>query len=229
MKRILDATKLNRYLDKYNIENLFDKKIIEFAELQTYEKGEVIMKADTKLEYYYILVEGQIKISYLFENGKSMLLKFYRDFITIGDIELLKDKPIRCNVEAMDEIYLIAIPVDIIRKRYMDNVNFLHHLIDSLSEKLDATINNTSYNYIYPLTNRLASYLLEHITNENYIQLTSSYKEIAEFLGTTYRHLGRTFKELEEKSIIKVDKKTVYILDEIRLKELSKNSFIRTF
>ena len=228
MKRIVDNTKLNIYFNKYSIENLFDKNIIEFAELQTYEKGELILKADSRLENYYILVEGQIKIAYLFENGKSMLLKFYKDFITIGDMELLRDKPIRCNVEAVEEVSIIAIPLSIIRSNYIANVNFLHHLVDSLSEKLDATINNTSYNYIYPLPNRLASYLVDHIADKDYIKLTASFKEIAEFLGTTYRHLGRTFKELEEKSIIKVDKKTVYILDEIRLKELSKNSFIRT-
>ncbi len=226
MERILNSGLLKYYFVKYDIENIFDDNIINYAQLHFYHKDELILKAENELEYYYLLVKGKIKISYLFENGKSMLLKFYKEFNIIGDLELLKDKPIRCNVEATEDTYLIAIPSNILRKKYMNNVDFLHHLVDSLSEKLEATINNTSYNFIYPLTNRLASYLVEHITDKSTIVLSSSFKEIAQFLGTTYRHLNRTFKELEAEKIIKCENTTIYILDETRLRELSKNLYM---
>lgn len=226
MDRISNSELLKYYFVKYDIENIFDDNIINYAQLHFYHKDELILKAENELEYYYLLVKGKIKISYLFENGKSMLLKFYKEFNIIGDLELLKDKPIRCNVEATEDTYLIAIPSNILRKKYMNNVNFLHHLVDSLSEKLEATINNTSYNFIYPLTNRLASYLVEHITDKSTIVLSSSFKEIAQFLGTTYRHLNRTFKELEAEKIIKCENTTIYILDETRLRELSKNLYM---
>ena len=228
MKKVLNKDLLNYYFIKHDIEKIFDTDIVNYVGLHFYEKEEFILEAESELEYYYLLVDGKIKISYLFENGKSMLLKFYKDFNSIGDLELLKNIPVRCNVEAIEDTYLIAIPSSILRKKYINNLNFLHHLIDSLSEKLDATINNTSYNFIYPLINRLASYLVEHITNKNYIILNSSFKEIAQFLGTTYRHLSRTFKDLELKSIIKCDNKTIYILDEDRLRELSKNLYIQS-
>lgn len=228
MKKISDNNLLNHYIVKHNIENILDKDILRHAQLHFYEKEEYILEAESNLEYYYLLVDGKIKISYLFENGKSMLLKFYKDFNTIGDLELLKNIPILCNIDAVEDSYLIALPSDILRKKYLNNIKFLHHLIDSLSEKLYATINNSSYNFVYPLINRLSSYLVEHITDKNYIVLNSSFLEIAQFLGTTYRHLNRTFKELESKSIIKCEDKTIYILDEDRLRELSKNVYIKS-
>lgn len=228
MKRISDKELLSNYIVKHNIENLLGKDILNHAQLHFYQKEEYILEAESKLEYYYLLVDGKIKISYLFENGKSMLLKFYKEFNSIGDLELLKNIPILCDIDAVEDSYLIAIPSDILRKNYLDNVRFLHHLINSLSEKLYATINNSSYNFVYPLTNRLASYLVEHITGENYILLSSSYKEIAQFLGTTYRHLNRTFKELESKSIIKCEDKKIFILDENKLRELSKNEYVKS-
>lgn len=229
MKKVLNQQLLNKYFVKYNIEDLFDEDIVNYAQLHFYEKDEVILEAEDELEYYYLLVDGKIKISYLFENGKSMLLKFYKDFNTIGDLEFLKNKPIQCNVEAIENTFLIAIPSTILRVNYIDNVNFLHNLVGSLSEKLHETINNSSYNFVYPLANRLASYLVEHLEDDkNYILLNSSFKEIAEFLGTTYRHLVRTFKELESKSIIKCDNKKIYILDEDRLSKLSKNVYMKS-
>lgn len=228
MKRILNTGLLSHYIDSHNIENIFDKDLINHMELHFYKKDEYIFEAGTKLEYYYLLVDGKIKVSYLFENGKSMLLKFYKAFNTIGDMELLKNRPITCDVEAMEDTYLIAVPSDILRKSYFDNPRFLRHLAESLSEKLYATINNSSYNFVYPLINRLASYLVEHLTDKDYIVLNSSFLQIAEFLGTTYRHLNRTLKELEEKSIIKCMDKTIYILDEYKLRELSKNMYVKS-
>lgn len=228
MRKISNNNLLNHYIAKHNIENIFDKDILKYAQLHFYQKDEYIFEAESNLEYYYLLVNGKIKISYLFENGKSMLLKFYKEFNSIGDLELLKNIPILCNINAIEDTYLIAIPSDILRKKYLDNIKFLHHLINSLSEKLYATINNSSYNFVYPLINRLSSYLVEHITDKNYIILNSSFKEIAQFLGTTYRHLNRTFKELESESIIKCENKTIYILDEGRLRELSKNLYVKS-
>lgn len=228
MKRILDNTLLNYYISKYNIDNILDKDILSHAQLHFYEKDERILKAESRLEYYYLLVNGKIKVFYLFENGKSMLLKFYKDFNSIGDLELLKNIPVLCNIDAMEDAYLIALPSDILRTTYFDNPKFLHHLVDSLSEKLYTTINNSSYNYVYPLVNRLSSYLVEHITDKNYITLNSSFAEISQFLGTTYRHLNRTFKDLESASIIKLENKTIYILDEDKLRELSKSLYIKS-
>ncbi|MBU5483939.1 helix-turn-helix domain-containing protein [Clostridium sp. MSJ-11] len=228
MRRIFDNKLLEHYIIKHNIEDIFDKDILKHAQLHFYEKDKCILEPDSSLEYYYLLVDGKIKIFYPFENGKSMFLKFYKEFNTIGDLELLKNIPVLCNIDTIEDTYLIAIPADILRKKYLNNLKFLHHLIDSLSDKLYATINNSSYNFVYPLINRLSSYLLEYITDKDYIILNSSFIEIAQFLGTTYRHLNRTFKELELESIIKCEDKKIYILDEDRLRELSKNLYVKS-
>lgn len=227
MKKILDNELLDKYIRKHNIEKILDDEILKYAQLHFYEKEEYILESGESLEYYYLLVEGKIKIYYPFENGKSMLLKFYKDFNTIGDIELFKDIPILCNIDAVEDTYLIAIPSAILKEKYFNNIKFLHHLVDSLSEKLYGTINNSSYNFVYPLINRLSSYLVENLTDENCMILNSSYLDIAQFLGTTYRHLNRTLKEMEAKSIIKCDDKKIYILDIDRLRQLSKNIYIK--
>ncbi len=116
MRRILDNNLLSYYIDKHNMENIFDRHMLKYTQLHFYEKDEYILEAESELQYYYLLVDGKIKISYLFENGKSMFLKFYREFNTIGDLELLKNIPIRCNIDAIEDTYLIAMPADILRK-----------------------------------------------------------------------------------------------------------------
>lgn len=226
MKKISNNNLLNKYIAKHNTKSIFDDSILQHAQLHYYEKNESILKADCELAYYYLFVDGKIKISYLLENGKSILLQFYTNFDSLGDLELLNNIPIRCNAEAIENTHLIGIPAHILRNSYCDNPKFLKHIINSLSRKLDATGSNSSYNLVYPLINRLSSYIVEHITDKDYIQLNSSFKEISQFLGTTYRHLNRTFNTLESRKIIKCDDKTIYILQEEELRKLSKNIYI---
>lgn len=228
MKRIFDENQIKEYLKKYKLDEVFDDKLIKESQLHYFSKDEYVMEADTDLNYYYLLAEGKVKVSYLFENGKPYLLKFYSGCTVLGDIELLKNSPVRCNVEAVTDCVLIAVPAITLRNSYSENPKFLRHLLDSLSDKLYATINNSSYNYVYPLVNRLASYLNEFTTDEDFIKLDTSYKDVAQFLGTTYRHLSRTLRELEAENIIRCEGKKIYIIDKKRLLELSKNPFIKS-
>ena len=47
-----------------------------------------------------------------------MTLKFYKDFNTIGDLEFLKGIPILCNIDAVEDTFLIAILSTILRKKH---------------------------------------------------------------------------------------------------------------
>ncbi len=226
MKIINDYTQKYHFIKKNKIDTILDENILTYAELHYFEKGEKIFQAGNNLKYYYFFVEGKVKVFSMLENGKSLLLKFYTNFDALGDAELLRDIPILNNVETVENTYLIAFPADILRKTCSNNINFLKFMINSLSAKLESNNNNNSYNLLYPLVNRFSSYLIEHISNDkDYIILDSSYKDISEFLGTTYRHLSRTLKELEFNGIIKKEGEMIFILNRDKLKKMAKNIY----
>lgn len=227
MRKVSDRVLFNHYIEKHKIHNIFDAEILGRAQLRKYSKSELIMEGGSGLEYLCLLVGGKVKVYYLFENGKTMFLKIYQGFQMLGDVEFLKDIPVQCHVEALKDCHVIAIPADHLRTAYHDNANFMRYLSETLSDKLYVTINNSSYNYIYPLTNRLASYLLESLADKDHVEINTSYEEIAQFLGTTYRHLNRTINEMESKSIIRCKDKKIYVLDVKKLRDLSKNIFIK--
>jgi CRP-like cAMP-binding protein len=61
---------------------------------------------------------------------------------------------------------------------------------------------------------------------EKEILLEEPLKDIAQFLGTTYRHLNRTLHELEHHGIIRCEDRKIYLLDEEKLQELAKNDYL---
>ncbi len=226
MKIINDFELINLFIKRNKIDIILDDNTLAFAELHYYEKGEKIFQAGNILNYYYFFVEGKVKVFSMLENGKSLLLKFYTSFDALGDAELLRDIPILNNVETVENTYLIAIPARILRNACNTNVSFLKFMINSLSLKLESNNINNSYNLLYPLSNRFASYIIEHITNEsNYIIFNSSYKDISEFLGTTYRHLSRTIQDLELNQIIKKEGKKIILLNKDELRNMAKNIY----
>jgi len=46
MKKIVNQQLLNKYFVKYNIEDLFDEDIVNYAQIHFYEKDEVILEAE---------------------------------------------------------------------------------------------------------------------------------------------------------------------------------------
>lgn len=228
MKMINDSSSKAEYIQQHNIESIFGKELTSFMQLYHFDKGEYVLHAGDDLQLLYLLVKGKIKVTYDFENGKSILLKFYRDFSALGDLELIQDRKITCHVEAVEDSEFIAIPVAPMRKKIQSDPVLLMYLAKSLSEKLNATINNSSYNYLYPLINRVASYLQEYVQGDQpqQIIMNETYKDIAGFLATTYRHLNRTMKELEEMGIIRVKKRYIDVLKPQSLRELAVNHYL---
>ena len=229
MKIINNKTKLESYIEKYQLENIFGKELKKYGKLVEFSKTELILSSGDELQYYYVSVEGRTKIVYPFENGKEMPLKLYYGFESIGDIELMNRAPILCDVISVDRTLLIQIPLSIMEKVYLHSPEFLGYISKILSKKLYATIKNVSYSYVYPLSNRLATYLLLNINEESSFKLKDSYKNIAQQLGTSYRHLNRTLKEFEEKGLIKIEKKTVEIINLKKLQNLSKENYMDSF
>ena len=178
------------------------------------------------MEYLFFLVKGKGKVYVILKNGKSLLLSFCYPLTVIGDIEIVNNCDTSSNIQALEDSYCIALPLNIVREKLLKDAKFLRYVCDSLGRKLQSSSNNKSINLLYPLENRLASYILaakEEIIVDNkkaYI-FNEKLTELAELLGTSYRHLLRTINALINKGVISKENGYYKILDKKLLKTLS--------
>ncbi|WP_077595987.1 Crp/Fnr family transcriptional regulator [Oceanobacillus kimchii] len=226
MKFIQDWKLLKTKLREYRIEQIFNqKKTLPFT-LQQYEQDEIILLEGIELKSLLFLVEGKAKIASNVETGKSLLLRFVQPFSIIGDIELIRDVPVQSQVKAVNECLLIGLPFDYIKQHEINNPKFLQTLLEHVSYKLQTCTTASSVNLLASVENKFASYLMSTISPEpdnNFgIELrTSNIKEIADLLGTTYRHLNRVINSLCQRKIIKKDIDSIRILNWTVLEEIS--------
>ena len=106
-------------------------------------------------------------------------------------------------------------------------------------EKLASNSTNFAINMLYPLENRLVSYILAflnyddenecdgswqmylHEKDEINFKFEGNFIEIAELLGSSYRHLNRVLNKMCRENIIRKNGKSYSILNIKRLIELS--------
>lgn len=226
MRVIQDLKLLEKKIQEYHIEKIFDQeKQLPFT-LQQYEQDEIILLEGIEMESILFLVEGKVKITSSVETGKSLLLRFVQPFSIIGDIELIQNVPVQSQVKAVNKCLLIGLHFDYIKKHEMNNPKFLHTLLEHVSYKLQTCTSASRVNLLASVENKFASYLMSTISPESDNIFgrelkTSNIKEIADLLGTTYRHLNRVIHSLSQKKIIERDKNSIRILNWANLEEMS--------
>ncbi len=223
MNRVKDFNLINKYINIHNIGSLFNSDIKENLELLFFDKRELIFKKGDEINYLMFFVEGKAKVYMTLENGKFLLLDFYKELDTLGDLELVTNDVSTCNVEAIEPCVCIGISIKLIKNMYCKDTNLLNFLCTSLGEKLKRSSRNSSINLLYPLENRLASYIISiGVKEENkYFKFDETLTIISELLGTSYRHLLRTLNNLCDKKILSKKDGLYIILDYKKLKTLS--------
>ena len=227
MKHINNQTKLEHYIKKYNIEDFFGIDMEKYMELLSFEKGSHIVKTNEPIKYLYFFVRGKLKVYTILKNGKSLLFRLYKPLNVIGDVEFIDCDIANSNIEAIEDCLCIGISMCNIRNYAINDPTFLKCMCRSLGKKFISSSISSSINILYPLENRLASYLLaitpENIKHSNFDGgiITDKFTEMADLLGTSYRHLIRTINKLCEQKILKKEKNFISILDISELEKLA--------
>lgn len=199
--------KIEEYIKTYEMKDLFTDDMRGHMILYMFNKNEYICRENEHLENMYFLVQGKAKVSKHLENGKSLLISFYRPLTIIGDVEFIRNDATDCSVQAMESTYCIGINFNIVRTKLTKDCKFLLRICEYLGDKLTESSNNSSINLLYPLEERLAGYIIAFADsgedNFHRFKFKESYTEISELLGTSYRHLHRTLSKFCEEGILK--------------------------
>lgn len=226
MKELTDHAFLHSLVEESHLDEIFDQDAIKEMHLYQAEKGDILCSKGDHLNQMFFLVKGKIKIFTTLPNGKSLLLRFNNPLALIGDVEFITQCEARNTVEFVHRGLLIAISFKVLRERYQDHPKFLRFILQRISHKLYTSSSSTSLNLLYPVENRFASYLLSTMSDEpdsmsSEELKTSKLTEVAELLGTSYRHLNRVIRNLSAASIIERKKGSLFIKNREKIKELA--------
>ncbi|WP_455537723.1 cyclic nucleotide-binding domain-containing protein [Terrisporobacter sp.] len=226
MKKIEDSFLIEHYYNELDMQKIFINNMQKHMKLLKFNKHEYLIREEEELKYLLFFIQGKAKVFKTLPNGRNLLLAFYKPFRVIGDIEIVKNQSATSTIQALSTCYCLAIPMEKARLELIEDRKFLKFTCESLAEKLTAVSMNSSINLLYPLENRLASYINELIIygeNEEglFIDFDENLVNVAELLGSSYRHLLRTLNSLCNKGVLEKQKGKYKVINHMLLKELA--------
>lgn len=203
MKIITNQNTVNYYLEKYQIEQIFEK-LPQCFYIKEYNKDEVIINPLNKATDFHFIVEGNVHIYSIHPDGSIYTLVIQDNLTLLGDMEYVDDDYPHYFVEAKTKVTALCLEMD---KQYKNDTLFLQYLLKSLASKLkQSSYSQSEFNH---LEDKLISYMKYHCENQTLTQI----EKTAMNLHCSRRQLQRILHQLiEEGKIMKIKKGTYQLL-----------------
>ncbi|GIP26807.1 catabolite gene activator protein [Paenibacillus sp. J23TS9] len=222
MKEIKDRSQLAEYMHIHQLKDIFNEPLIPHMCLYSFEQGELICSQGEPAQYLYVLVKGKIKVYNTSTEGKTLIISFKTALEVIGDVEFVQEADFINTVEAVSPVYMIGIHHQWLNMYGKDHMPLLQFLLKIITGKFYMKSNALSFNLMYPVEVRLASYILSVSFDPTDVLFrghlsTSELRDAANLIGTSYRHLNRVILQLCNEGILERGKGFIQIKDRERL------------
>lgn len=226
MKELHDRELLQTYLERYQIENVFNEQLKPHLSLYHFGEGEIIGRQGEPAEMLYLLVKGKMKIYTISAEGNALVLTFKTPLNVVGDIEYVMGNDLINTVEAVSSVHMIGIPYRWLSKYAKDDPAVLTFLLEIVTRKFYIKVNNLNFILTHPVEVRLASYLLSVSYDESDTLIngklsTISLVDAANLIGTSYRHLNRVLHKFCALGLVERSRGYIQIMDREGLSEMA--------
>lgn len=194
-KRELDDTEIE-LLARYGLKDL-DRRA---AVCLTFEQQEYMLREGGPIDYLYIVVSGKAKVCLSVSSGKQLLLSYFMSTGIVGEAELMTDsREAYSAVQAVSRLTCIGLPLSVYAEALKSSLAFVNYAARELAKKLARCSMNGAITILQPLEARLCAYILQTADGGVF---RDKHTEVAELVGTSYRHLMRSIDRLCSEGIL---------------------------
>jgi CRP/FNR family transcriptional regulator len=209
-------------LEKGEYESMCVKK-----QQQLHPKGSLIYKQGEKIDHFSYLKSGLVKLVRNIDDNNEQIICFARPLDFVSLLSIFSETYHQYSVIALEDSEICSLYLDEVKEMALHNGRFAL----SLAEKINRASDNIILTMLNIRQRRLLgriAYILLYFANEVYksdvFDMPVSRKEIAEFIGMTTENVIRTLSEFRQDKIIKINGKTIEIVDKEKLEHISQNA-----
>jgi CRP/FNR family putative post-exponential-phase nitrogen-starvation transcriptional regulator len=211
MEKLLMTT-----IDSHKLPNL-SEDILNDSVIMQFNHNEHIIRANQSLPFLFFILKGKAKVTFLQENGKSVLLHFPKENDWIGELSFIGVEEETKDVVSIGKTVCLAIPSRIVTDKLLADNSFLKLIARFIGRKLLDRTEHFSKNQGYDLKFRLATFIIDASNDNHYDE---PHTIVADYLGVSYRHLLQVFKDFQEQGYITKIKSHRYTINKQKLSSL---------
>ncbi len=195
-----------------------------------YKKSELIFEEGAEVKGIYFIYHGAVKVHKKWGSEKELIIRFAKNGEIIGHRGLGDEIIYPVSGTALEPTTVCYIDLNFFRTTLKVNNDFAIKLLLFYAEELQRSERKMNLLAHMQVKGRIASSLLSlknkfGETAKGEINILLSRQYLASYAGTTYETVFRVLNELAHEKIISTNNKSIGILDEVRLENLTKDGF----
>ena len=208
-------------------EGLSKKQLQELAAIvveQKYKKGQTLFSEGSKATGFYVIESGKLKIYKLSLEGKEQILHIFGEGEFFGEVPVFAGGNYPAHAETLEASQVLFFPRNAFIELIKSEPQLSMNMLASLSLRLRRFTHLIEDLSLKEVPGRLAAYLLylsEHDQQARSFELDVTKGQLASLLGTIPETLSRILGKLSQQGFIKVEGRTIKILDREGLESLS--------
>lgn len=191
-------------------------------------EGEHLFEQGQPADRFYLVRSGQMKLYRLSMEGSERVIDVKHPGQTFAETVLMLDKCVYpLNAEALTNTELLAFDFHTFKHILEESRETCFQLMSDMSKSLQQYLDQVDYLTLQNASYRLVNYLLQQIPEDHEpdkscdIRLCTSKSIIASCLSIQPETFSRILRSLKSRGLIKVNGKTITLLDVNRLKEMA--------
>lgn len=169
----------------------------ENISLESFEKDEKLLIQGEISNKIMLIKSGIAKCFFTEKSKEEYIVEFLGKGEILGEIEMMKNVPCNCSIEAITEVTVFTITIPYFQSLIKNDLNLNNLLLDVFAERIVQTSIRSSYQQLHA-TEHTLSQLLDLKAKEMKI----SKEDMAGYLGTNIRSLNKAIKDYEKKKTV---------------------------
>ncbi len=205
LQKLLDESSLFGYLPQE-----FKATIVREGILRKIRKGATLFSEGDDGVYFYLLIEGIIKIYKSTPDGKEIMVKLAHDGEIFAETILFESETYPVSAIALTETLVLGVRRDFFLSLLREH-RFAVEFLTALMKKLRYLADRLVYLSAYDIEERFFMFLENRYGKRDIYEVDISKKEIASAIGTVPETFSRLVLKLKERGVIDWENKTIIV------------------
>ncbi len=180
-------------------------------------KGENLFHRGDPCTGFYLVVYGQIKLSFTSAQGNEKIVEIMNQGKSFGEAIMFLDKPYVVSAQALTDAMLLHVSKNAIFDELEHDYNLARKMLAGMAMRLHQLMDDVESYSLHSGKQRIIGYLLRELPESDYsgtnvtLTLPSNKGAIASRLNLTQEHFSRILHELTDLGLIMVEGKKIHI------------------
>ena len=181
---------------------------------QRVPRGGLIVRQGDPGDALFIVRSGMVKVTVVGDDGREVILGTLGPTAHFGELALVDGQPRSAHVLAMEPTALYVLRRDDFRRQVEQMPRVAWALLEEISRRLREADAKIAGLVLLDVPGRVSRLILDRAAGEpGIVERAPTHEVMAQMIGASRETVSRAMKELQNAGLLKVERRTIEILD----------------